>query len=337
MSDSGSVIRSRQRGGYRPALPIRLGPLHQRPLRILALTKWMFGFPGYLWPWQAFFIGAAALSWYFLTPDLAKMKDFSINWLGVLLIRNCTILIVFTGLWHLRLYVQKAQGVDYKYNSRWLSADDPTFLFRNQLRDNIFWNVFSAVPIWTVYEAVTYWLQENGRAPTVTWHAHPMYFVLLAALTPTWLNIHFYFTHRLLHWAPLYKAVHSIHHKNINFGPWSGLAMHPIEHLVYFSAIALYWLVPAHPLHAIFLLQQVALGPTLTHHGFGRLSLGTTYSLNTDHYMHYLHHKYVKVNFSTDIGLVPLDKWFGTFYDGSDEAHAALKKRSRIERSEVTK
>jgi len=29
----------------------------------------------------------------------------------------------------------------------------------------------------------------------------------------------------------LYAAVHSWHHKNSNTGPWSGAAMHPLEHL----------------------------------------------------------------------------------------------------------
>jgi sterol desaturase/sphingolipid hydroxylase (fatty acid hydroxylase superfamily) len=41
--------------------------------------------------------------------------------------------------------------------------------------------------------------------------------------------------------------------------------------------------------------------------------------------MHYLHHRYHTVNFGE--GLVPLDKWFGSLHDGSDEAHAAMRKR----------
>jgi len=35
----------------------------------------------------------------------------------------------------------------------------------------------------------------------------------------------------------MYKKVHSLHHRNTNIGPWSGLSMHPIEHLLFFSSI----------------------------------------------------------------------------------------------------
>jgi sterol desaturase/sphingolipid hydroxylase (fatty acid hydroxylase superfamily) len=43
---------------------------------------------------------------------------------------------------------------------------------------------------------------------------------------------HFYWIHRLIRWKPLYNAIHFVHHKNLKVGPWSGLAMHPLEHLV---------------------------------------------------------------------------------------------------------
>jgi sterol desaturase/sphingolipid hydroxylase (fatty acid hydroxylase superfamily) len=52
----------------------------------------------------------------------------------------------------------------------------------------------------------------------------------------------FYFAHRLLHWPPLYELAHKLHHRNTNPGPWSGLSMHPIEHVIYFSTIALFFL-----------------------------------------------------------------------------------------------
>ena len=42
--------------------------------------------------------------------------------------------------------------------------------------------------------------------------------------------------------------------------------------------------------------------------------------------MHYLHHRYFEVNYGGD-GRVPIDKWFGTFHDGSPEAHEAMNKR----------
>jgi hypothetical protein len=52
--------------------------------------------------------------------------------------------------------------------------------------------------------------------------------------------------------------VHRLRHNNINPGPFSGLSMHPFEHLFHFSAVVLYWIVPSHPVHAIY---------NLVHHG----------------------------------------------------------------------
>ena len=51
---------------------------------------------------------------------------------------------------------------------------------------------------------------------------------------------------------------------------------------------------------------------------------------DTHAYAHYLHHKYFEVNYAD--GSIPLDKWFGTFHDGSTEAEEAMKKR-RISRT----
>lgn len=317
---------SRQ-GGYRPERPIQVAPLFRSPLRFTDVLKWLFGFPGYLWPWQAFFIGLAWLFWRYLTPELETMKSFSPGWVAGLYVRNLALLAAFAGAWHAWLYVRKAQGTAYKYDKRWLSAGNSTFLFKNQLWDNLFWTVCSGVPIWTAYEALTLWLQANGYAPTVDWAAHPLYCTLLLFAVYGWLSIHFYSGHRLPHWRPFYRLAHHLHHKNVNVGPWSGLAMHPIEHVIYFSAAALLWFIPSHPVHGIFLLVVLGLTPTLSHLGFDRLVLSDKVSMNTEDYMHFLHHKYVQVNFGG--GPIPLDKWLGTFHDGSDESFATLKRRLR--------
>ncbi|MDE0782115.1 MAG: sterol desaturase family protein, partial [Planktomarina sp.] len=44
-----------------------------------------------------------------------------------------------------------------------------------------------------------------------------------------------------------------------------------------------------------------------------------------DSYAHYLHHKYFECNYAD--GILPLDKWFGTFHDGSEEAQERLRHR----------
>lgn len=43
-------------------------------------------------------------------------------------------------------------------------------------------------------------------------------------------------------------------------------------------------------------------------------------------YMHYLHHRYFEVNYGGD-GSVPLDRLFGTWHNGSAEAHERMNRR----------
>jgi sterol desaturase/sphingolipid hydroxylase (fatty acid hydroxylase superfamily) len=103
--------------------------------------------------------------------------------------------------------------------------------------------------------------------------------------------------------------------------------MHPVEHLLYFSGALLWWIVPAHPLIAIYQLHNAGLGSVVGHIGFDKIEVDKDGRrlFDTHAYAHYLHHKYFEVNYAD--GSIPLDKWFGTFHDGSPEAEEAMKKR----------
>ncbi len=239
------------RGEWKPTERIEFPPPFQWPPKPLAFLKWMFGFPGYLWPLNAFWFGTTALVWFVLTPPLESMATFRPGWMAWILARNAALMFVWFGLWHVRLYVQRAQGMRYKFSNRWLSTKHRGFTFNHQIRDNVFWSMVSGGGIWSAYEILTLWAYANGYLPFVELRTNPVYFVALLVLIPLIRDIHFYWVHRLLHWKPIYKAAHYLHHRNINVGPWSGLSMHPIEHLLYFTGVFLHWILPSHPLHAI--------------------------------------------------------------------------------------
>ena len=42
---------------------------------------------------------------------------------------------LFFGALHLRLYVRRRQGVDYKYNPKWIDGRQPGFLFNSQMAE----------------------------------------------------------------------------------------------------------------------------------------------------------------------------------------------------------
>ena len=312
------------RGEWQPAERPGPAPIWAWPPRPIQTLKFVFGFPGYLWPWNALFCGIAVLTWLYTQPELARMAEFRIDWIAQLYVRNLALLVLFSGGLHLWLYTFKGQGTKYKFNPKWPGEKNPTFLGGTQLRDNVFWSIASGCTVWTAYEALMMWSYANGHLTMVEWETQPVYIAVLLVLLMLWQTIHFYFGHRLIHWKPLYRNAHYLHHKNVNIGPWTGLAMHPIEHVIYFSVVLIYWIVPAHPVHVMFTLQFAALMSTVGHIGFDKLVVTDKLTLPSV-FFHYLHHRYFECNYGSTI--FPADRLFGTFHDGSPEAHAAMQER----------
>lgn len=312
------------KGNWVPKRRCDFGPLFSRPTRPVAIARWFVS--GYLLSWQLLYFGVAAAVWFVATPDVDTLRELRPGWIGLVLLRNVAIVAAWFGLWHLRLYVRRAQGARTKYNVKF-PGDSRRFTFGNQTKDNVFWSLASGVPIVTTFEVIGLWLFASGRIPWLRWAEHPVWFVLLMLLIPIWRELHFYAVHRLIHVPALYRRVHSLHHRNVNPAPWSGLSMHPLEHVAYFSAMAIHWIVPSHPLHMLFDQFHLLMAPAPGHAGFERVELGDR-SLDTHGYAHYLHHKYFEVNYSD--GAVPLDRWFGSFHDGSPEAMERLRSRRSL-------
>ena len=323
MSEAAAGARE-SRGEWQPAERPVPAPLWAWPPRPLETLKWIFGYPGYLFPWNAFFCLIAIATWFYTQPELSRMVEFRVDWIAQVYLRNLGLLVVFAGGWHLRLYTFRGQGAKYKYNPKWLHEKNANFMWGNQLRDNIFWSIASGGTVWTVYEVSMMWAYANGILPYIDWETQPVYFALLLFVLVAWNPAYFYVTHRLTHWKPLYRSAHYVHHKNVNVGPWSGLSMHPIEHIIYFSGVLIFWIVPSHPIHALFVLQFAALSPANGHAGFDQLVVKGKATLPGD-FFHYLHHRYFECNYGEP--MAPFDRWFGTFHDGSPEAHERMQKR----------
>lgn len=316
-----------RRGYWKPFERIAYPPVFNWPATPVRLFKWVFSYPGYLVPWNGLYLAVALVFWLYLTPDIETLKTFSAGWVLWIFVRNAVLVLLFVGAWHLRLYIRKSQDTQFKFNVNWPTTDNPSFLFRSQTADNIVWTFVSAVPIWTAYEALTLWVFANGYVPFVGWSDSPIYFAALLFFIPMIRDVHFYAIHRLIHWPPLYRAVHFLHHKNINPGPWSGLAMHPGEHVLYFSGVLLHFVLPSHPVHALFHLMHAALSPAQGHVGFDKVVVDDNRAMDTHSYAHYLHHRYFNCNYAD--GVVPLDRWLGTFHDGSPEALKRMQERVR--------
>jgi len=308
-----------QRGDWKPFGGNIVLPRYIIPPQPLKFIRWLFGWNGYIFPWQFLWGLIAVLCWFYLTPSLEQMKIFEIGWLSFIFVRNAILVFLYAGFFHLHFYIRKSQDNSFKYNPKFLETNKSKFLFEDQTKDNLVWVFISAIPIWTAYEAVTLWAFANELIPYVSWELYPAYCIVLFCLVPTLRDVHFYLAHRLTHWGPLYRIAHKVHHLNVNPGPWSGLSMHPIEHIIYFSGILIHWIIPSHPLIAMWHVIHAGIAPHAGHSGYEKMVFKNGMWVNTGTFHHYLHHKYFECNYAGD-SCSFIDKLFGTFHDGSDEA-----------------
>ena len=324
-------------GEWRPDGAIALAPINAWPPAPKKIAKWAFRFSGFLWPYNAFWLLVAVVTWTWLTPSLTQMQTLEVWWIALILARNAALILACFGGMHLYFYVFRCQQDDLRYTTRPFAKGSKRFLFKDQVLDNMVRTLAFSVPIITAYEVATYWLFANGYLGLFDFGANQAlfwgWFALMVLLAPFIHAVHFYLGHRLLHVRWLYKTVHSVHHKNVDMGPWSGLAMHPVEHLIYFSTIVVPWVLALHPLNALYQLHLAAFLPALSHSGYDKLKVGSTLEIDGGSHFHYLHHKYFECNYGGS--LLPLDRVFGTFHDGTEAAQKQMRERMRERRTSV--
>ncbi len=270
----------------------------------------------------------ALVCWLWLQPSLEVTKSLSWDWIGALWLRNMALMTVVAGGLHWFFYRAKLQGDQLKFDRRDLMLNGRKFTFGGQVRDNMFWTLTAGVGTWTFYEVILFWAMGNGWVPVLEFAERPIFFVALFLLTPVWISFHFYWIHRALHWGPLYRLAHALHHRNVNVGPWSGLSMHPLEHMLFFSSILIHFVVPAGPVHILFHMQHQALTAATSHTGFENMLVKDRRRFALGAFHHQMHHRYFEVNYGNLE--MPWDKWFGTFHDGTPDAHERLKDRRRF-------
>ena len=206
----------------------------------------------------------------------------------------------YFSFWHLSLYTFNMANrpfiSDRKYNI-------------DKVIHNMFWTT-SGIALWTVFENVFAFLWATGRLPYISdknslntlWGQKAFLLALMGV--PLWRSIHFYFAHRFLHYSPLFKQVHSLHHRNTDIEPFSGLCMHPVEHLYYFACVLPSLVFYCSPYAFLWNGVHLLLSPAASHSGY------------EDHFQsdvfHYLHHRYFECNYAGSDAAF-MDIAFGTF------------------------
>ncbi len=312
--------------GYKPTIPVQVAPWFRWPPQLGAIARWTW----FTWnplSERTLLVVLAWVSWRWLQPGPEVARQLEVGWIGAMYLRNLGLMILVAGGLHLYFYRRKGQGEKLRYDPRDLRRSSRLFTFSNQVCDNVFWTLVSGVAFWTAYEVLMLWAQANGRVPTMAWSEHPVWFVVVLWATPVWISFHFYWVHRWLHQPRLYRLAHALHHRNTNVGPWSGLSMHPLEHLVFFSSVLVHLVVPTHPLHILFHMQHQSLTAATSHTGYEALLVKDRKLIALGTFHHQMHHRYFECNYGNLE--VPWDTWFGSFHDGTDEAHERMMERRR--------
>ncbi|MDG2170282.1 MAG: sterol desaturase family protein [Opitutales bacterium] len=317
---------SKKRDTWNHTTPVVFSPLFDWPPNlkgsILALTKrWVTISRNVL------FLLMAWLVCRFFYPDMTHVQTLSVGWVGAIFLRNILFMLVITGGLHLYLFTFRVQGKRLKYDHKEQLDKSRKFSFKNQVWDNMFCSLAGGATIWSAYEVFYFWGLANGIIPSIGFLDHPVIFVLWLLVIPVLTSSHFYLIHRLLHWPPLYRRVHSVHHRNIHIGPWSGMSMHPVEQLIYISSVLIHFVIPSHPVIFLVHIYGRCLGPSFSHSGFEKLLVKDKSVLEAADFHHQLHHRFFECNYGTVDA--PWDRWFGSYHNGSDEDTVRVREQRK--------
>jgi sterol desaturase/sphingolipid hydroxylase (fatty acid hydroxylase superfamily) len=182
---------------------------------------------------------------------------------------------------------------------------------RDILYSLLTFNIFAATGVLTWFLQRHHWIHLYAPVSIHGWPYFWFTVVALIFLHDAW----FYWTHRLMHWRPLFKTMHAVHHLSHNPTPWAAFAFHPTEAIVQaiiFPLVALF--LPMHPLVALIWLTYMTFMNVIGHLGFELLPRGFLNHWYTRWYNtsvhHNMHHRRVHCNYGLYFNL--WDRLMGT-------------------------
>lgn len=311
---------------HTPELPINYSPVFDWPQPIFKILRYFFG-TGFLISQRSIYAAVAVVAWLYFMPALAEVSRFSWSWVGTVALVLLVINLAYGWGYHWLFWVSNLNSKQCKFDKRPLATNSERFLFGNQLWDNVFLSLTSGLFFTVLYMCGYMWLYANESLTMYGWSDGWLWYMAVFPIIIWWSSFHFYVVHRLMHeWQWLYDKVHALHHKNINIGPWSGMAMHPVEHAIYLSSVGLHLFLPSDPIHVLFHLIYLVAGAYWGHVGYEGFYVGNKQVVAGGNFFHQLHHRYFDCNYGT--AEMPWDKWFGSFHTGTDEDTVRVRAKS---------
>ena len=224
-------------------------------------------------------------------------------------------MLIAGGLFMVFYIWKKTKYLYLKIQQRFPSKKDVTREIKYSISTSIIFSVVIVLVMWASAEDITLIYRPIDK------YGYG-YFVFSIFLMILIHDAYFYWTHRLLHWKPLFKRVHVVHHMSLNPTPFSAYAFHPIEALVEVGIVpVIVFIVPYHYL-ALTIFSGYALVMNIMGHmgyeffpkSFARNKAANWHNSATHHNMH---HRYVKYNFGLYFNL--WDRWMKTNHPKYEE------------------
>lgn len=260
----------------------------------------------FIWSPNAIWFAMAAALHYFAPYDLTLENPFSLAWMLPRFALNFAVAFAYYGFFFAALYIFKC-GATRKYRP----GSFPTV--GNMAHNLWYWSL--GIVQWTFWEAVMVklWKRTDGGGVAMKTDAEVMSSNKLIAINlfwiifiPVWRDAHFYIAHRFLHIRSIYTYVHKLHHRNADPEPFSGICMHPVEHMYYYACafIPSLYLSSLSPLIFTWNFIHLTIAPGAGHSGFED-------HFQADNY-HFIHHAKFECNYGSPMsGFV--DQALGTF------------------------
>ena len=226
--------------------------------------------------------------------------------------------LLFTGVFYLFFYVWKKR----KY---WAAKIQQRYPENKHVLREIGFSCLSMV-IFGVVVMMVVWAGKKGLTLIYTPPQHYSWMWYLGSIVLMIMvhDTYFYFTHRAMHWKPIFKYVHKVHHLSTNPTPFAAYAFHPVEALVEVGIIPLVaFIVPHQPsavtvfaLYSLLLNVLGHLGYELFPKGFASHKWFKWHNTSTHHNMH---HRLVKCNYGLYFNF--WDRVMGTNHPHYEESY----------------
>merc|ERR1719261_2064775 len=160
------------------------------------------------------------LDYFFFPFDFNSSKYWAFRWILFRLLVNLGIYFNYCGFWHITLYWLNWAKRPFNKIRRWRWG---------KFLHNV-WYSFLGVLHWTIWESVFMFSYATNRLPYMKDeeifynYQNISWFIFGCLFVPLYRSFHFYLAHRFIHIGPLYRFIHSLHHRNTDIEPFSGLS-----------------------------------------------------------------------------------------------------------------